>query len=169
MPRICFINSVWLNSYNVYLNEKCRYLIGVMNMKQRSGICFSLLAIAVIIFAAVFFKPAQNRESENQTEYATENPATDIKTNEMTARESSHVLLPEEAAQKTVPDSAELYVLLPDGDRLTVYFSDRKTMYFQTDIQLGQLPQNLRDRVEQEGIPFESEEALYDFLESYSS
>jgi len=49
-----------------------------------------------------------------------------------------------------------------------IYQGDRTTVYFKTDLQLEQLPQQVQKEIMQ-GKYIDSELALYHFLESYSS
>ena len=51
---------------------------------------------------------------------------------------------------------------------MAVYAADRKTRYSTTGILLDELPEELRQEIQQ-GKVIESEEQLYNFLESYSS
>ena len=60
------------------------------------------------------------------------------------------------------------YMIYQDGERLTVYESDSTTIYMQTDIMVDQLPEDVREQLDL-GIGIQTEEELYDFLESYSS
>ena len=60
------------------------------------------------------------------------------------------------------------YMIYQDGERLTVYESDSTTIYMQTDIMVEQLPEDVREQLDL-GIGIQTEEELYDFLESYSS
>ena len=59
------------------------------------------------------------------------------------------------------------YIYEKDGC-LSVYESDEKTLFFETNIKMEDLDVTMQQRVYQ-GIGFDSEGELYDFLESYSS
>ena len=62
----------------------------------------------------------------------------------------------------------EGFVLLEADGFVAVYEADRKTRYSTTGILLDELPEELRQEIQQ-GKVIESEEQLYNFLESYSS
>lgn len=62
----------------------------------------------------------------------------------------------------------EQYYLKESGEYLTVFHSDTDAAYFETDLKLSDLPEDVRADA-REGIPFDNLEELYDFLESYSS
>ena len=62
----------------------------------------------------------------------------------------------------------EGFVLLEEDGFVAVYEADRKTRYSTTGIQLDELPEELQQEIQQ-GKVIESEEQLYNFLESYSS
>lgn len=51
---------------------------------------------------------------------------------------------------------------------IVVYLSDNKTVYEYTSISIDSLPQNIKEQLT-EGIFIESEEALFGFLENYTS
>ncbi len=61
----------------------------------------------------------------------------------------------------------EYYVALLN-DYVVVYHADRETIYLFTDIKVGELPEEIRVKLEN-GIPMMEEGALYDFLENYTS
>lgn len=60
------------------------------------------------------------------------------------------------------------YCLYIENGAVTVYYSDKKTIYSYTDIQAENLPDSVRREL-YGGMEIESLGALYDFLESYSS
>ena len=62
----------------------------------------------------------------------------------------------------------EGFVLLEEDGFVAVYEADRKTRYSTTGILRDELPEELRQEIQQ-GKVIESEEQLYNFLESYSS
>lgn len=59
------------------------------------------------------------------------------------------------------------YVKLNKGC-ITVYYSDRKTVYEYTDIDFNSLPSDVAAAV-LSGMEVRDEKTLYDFLENYSS
>lgn len=60
------------------------------------------------------------------------------------------------------------YCLYIENGAVTVYYSDKKTVYSYTDIQAEDLPDSVRKEL-YSGMEIESQGALYDFLETYSS
>ena len=60
------------------------------------------------------------------------------------------------------------YCLYIENGAVTVYYSDKKTVYSYTDIQAENLPDNVRREL-YGGMEIDSLGALYDFLETYSS
>lgn len=64
-------------------------------------------------------------------------------------------------------DFHKYYIKLSKG-LITVFYSDRKTVYEYTDINISQLPSKLAIDVIN-GLEVKDEKELYDFLENYSS
>ncbi|MEI3525942.1 MAG: hypothetical protein V8Q27_07360 [Eubacteriales bacterium] len=64
-------------------------------------------------------------------------------------------------------DTALFYLKERDG-YLAIYREDGTTLYETTDIPLSLLPEALQQEI-RAGKSVESEQALYDFLENYSS
>lgn len=60
------------------------------------------------------------------------------------------------------------YVIIEEGDYLTVYYADRRTVYEYTDIRYSDLEDTLRQKI-RKGYWIEDEEQLYGFLENYDS
>ena len=67
----------------------------------------------------------------------------------------------------TTPEVSGYYIMAVDHE-IWIYQGDRTTVYFKTDLQLEQLPQQVQKEIMQ-GKYIDSELALYHFLESYSS
>lgn len=63
--------------------------------------------------------------------------------------------------------SSSFYLAVYDNE-VVVYLEDRETVYIETDIRLDQLPEDLQQEI-MRMLWVEDEEALYDFLEAYSS
>ena len=64
--------------------------------------------------------------------------------------------------------SKEHFYLVVEEGFITVYYSDMSTVYLYTDIAVEFLPQKLQQEVLDKKY-MESEEELYNFLESYTS
>lgn len=60
------------------------------------------------------------------------------------------------------------YVIVEEGDYLTVYFADRTTVYEYTDIRYSDLEEPLRRKIRR-GYCISDEKTLFGFLENYSS
>lgn len=60
------------------------------------------------------------------------------------------------------------YVIVEEGDYLTVYFADRTTVYEYTDIRYSDLDETLRQKI-RKGYYISDEQTLFGFLENYSS
>lgn len=60
------------------------------------------------------------------------------------------------------------YCLYIENGYVTVYYSDKKTVYSYTDIAAENLPENIRRQL-YSGMKIDSTGSLYDFLETYSS
>ena len=64
--------------------------------------------------------------------------------------------------------SEECYFLMEVNGYVVVYMSDRETVYEYTNIQVSELPYLLQNEIKN-GKYMENQEALYGFLENYSS
>lgn len=60
------------------------------------------------------------------------------------------------------------FVIVEEADYLTVYFADKVTVYEYTDIRYSDLEDSLRQKI-RKGYCIKDEEALFGFLEDYSS
>lgn len=67
-----------------------------------------------------------------------------------------------------LPDNFKKYYIRFSRGCLTVYYSDRETVYEYTDIALDALPADVRAKA-LSGFAVKDEKELYDFLETYSS
>ena len=68
---------------------------------------------------------------------------------------------------KYIQPSASFYLAAYDN-KVWVYLEDRQTVYIETDIRVDMLPEELQQEIMQM-MWVEDQEALYDFLETYSS
>lgn len=118
-------------------------------MKRQVSVSI-FLAILVIVLAWLYIK-FNNEIQPKENEITTEND-----------------ISKEEAVTISQPDVSFLYYIKAENGRLVVYESKTKEVYMETSIEVDVLSEQMRQRIE-EGIYFESEENLYDFLESYSS
>ena len=76
-----------------------------------------------------------------------------------------------EAKQEALPVIHAIeykFVIVEEGDYLTVYYADRETVYEYTDIRYSDLEDNLRQKI-RKGYCIQDEAVLFGFLENYSS
>lgn len=121
-----------------------------MKMKRNISICILvvLIVILVLIIAGRYRRsedPIPDTEALPKAEAATE-----------------------ESVESSKTEENYQYIILEEDGRLTVYCSDNTTVYLETGIDAQTLPENLKSKLEQ-GIRMQTEEELFDFLESYSS
>lgn len=81
----------------------------------------------------------------------------------------------EEAETETEKDAVAVsrpldykFVIVEEGDYLTVYLADRTTVYEYTGIRYSDLEETLRQKI-RDGYCIKDEETLFGFLENYSS
>ncbi len=74
----------------------------------------------------------------------------------------------EEARQSMAVLSPDKYYLKDNHDCLAVYKGDFSEIFFETDLDLSDLPEALRQKA-RSGLAFDSLQDLYGFLENYSS
>lgn len=74
----------------------------------------------------------------------------------------------EEAAVEASRTIDYKFVILEEGDYLTVYLADRETVYEYTAIRYSELEDELQKKI-QDGYCIKDEAALFGFLENYSS
>ena len=60
------------------------------------------------------------------------------------------------------------FIIVEEGDFLTVYLADGVTVYEYTGIRFSELEEGVREKI-REGYCVKDEEALFGFLENYSS
>ena len=60
------------------------------------------------------------------------------------------------------------YYILYKGNTIGVYYSDKETLFFTTDLKIEDVSEEMMEHL-REGIYMEKEEDVYHFLESYSS
>lgn len=68
---------------------------------------------------------------------------------------------------KYIHPGENFYIIVYD-DRINVLLEDKKTVFLETGIMAKDLPESLQQKIVQ-GMYISGEEALYDFLESYTS
>lgn len=121
-------------------------------MKRQVLICVFLSLILILLVVAFIKMRNEDKLPRNETEF-------------------SHILAETETeeAKEISQDAINYkYYVEEDEGRLTVYETTTKNIYMETAIEVYHLPELIRINL-QNGIYFETEEELYDFLESYSS
>lgn len=113
-------------------------------MKKFNGArMLSVLSMVFFLGGALFLNQNMSKSEDLQME-------------EDIAVEAEHVTLPYE------------YIIVEEDGYLVVYCSDRKTIYFQTDIRYAELNQEIQEKI-RNGYGITDVRELYDFLENYSS
>jgi len=127
-------------------------------MKKTIGIC---LCVAVLTGAGIFIGISEQRAAQkNETEEQSLESVEYVEETEMAPP-------PELMESMAVPENYAYVIYEKDGV-LMVYEKDGRTEYFETNIRVRDLEENMLENLKT-GIYFETEEELYDFLESYSS
>ena len=125
-------------------------------MKKGVSICFFVAVLLILLLFLMFW--GQNKYTPGkEPEIATEErivgkmePDTEMLT------ESMHVV-----------ENEKYYLKETDG-YLAVYHTKNDEIYFETNIRFELLSAEMQEKI-REGISFQTEAELYDFLESYSS
>lgn len=125
-------------------------------MKKVNSIRIFFILTAFVAIGC--YQAANWKVEEKMTEQAS--------TEQISAEESDT-----ESEVSVLPVSQSLdykYVIVEEGDYLTVYFADRKTVYEYTDIRYSDLEDSLRHKI-RKGYCIRDEAELFGFLENYSS
>lgn len=126
-------------------------------MKKVNGIrIFFILTVLFLIgcYQTVRWKDLPEQQEAAQTEQLMPEKETE-------AAETEQVL----PVSQTVDYK---YVIVEEGDYLTVYFADRTTVYEYTGIRYSDLEETLRQKI-RKGYCIPDEKTLFGFLENYSS
>ena len=118
-------------------------------MKRQVSVSI-FLAVLVIVLAWLYIK-FNNETNPNENQITTENNVSK-----------------EEAVTISQQEISYPYYIKIENGRLVVYESKNHEIYMETSIEVITLSEEMLQRVEN-GIYFQSEAELYDFLESYSS
>lgn len=128
-------------------------------MKQKLSICiFAVICFGGIILTTVVINSNRQQHTETKIERNVELKETEVR---QIVKQKEYI-----------PTQKELmyysYMIYQDGERLTVYKADSTTVFMETNILVDQLPDDVQEQLKM-GIGFQTEDDLYDFLESYSS
>lgn len=120
------------------------------NMNRKVSIC--ILAFILIVLIVVLVVMAGNKK---------ETPVVPTETQELVDTEPAVIANTDHVTQYR-------YIARIVDERLVIFESDNKTVYFETDIRAEILSAHIREQAKR-GIGFQNEASMYDFLESYSS
>lgn len=140
-----------------------RILFVVMMMKKTNSIRLLTVAavIGVVILGRRFLPDVSSPNSSDSSEIQSETEQT-----KDSSIEEDKIKM-ETTETSDTNNSFEFMIVAEDG-YLTVYESDLKTVYEYTDISVEELEEDLKVKVNQ-GYGMENIEALFNFLENYSS
>ncbi len=122
-------------------------------MKRQILICV-FLSFVLILLVFVFVKMRnEDKLPKSETELSRLTAETDTEDN---------------AVESANEFTNYKYLVIEEDGRLTVYITATKEIFMETDIQIKLLTEQLQENL-RNGIYFETERDLFDFLESYSS
>ena len=126
--------------------------------KMKKQISISIfLAIFVIILTLLYIKLNNDQEPEQERE----------QNEQLVEKECSEQMFQNSVVLSQENISSPFYIKNEDG-WLVVYQTKTQERYMDTGIETNNLPADLLE-IAEVGIFFETEQELYDFLESYSS
>ena len=107
----------------------------------------------------------KNEVSQNKTDRITRSLSSEYRSdNDKESQSEKQEELYREAASDTIP----AYCMVEEDGYLVIYDRKKEKKYDETTILLKNLPKHLQELINN-GLYFESEESLYEFLENYSS
>ena len=118
-------------------------------MKRQISVSI-FLAILVIVLAWVYIK-FNNETRTKENEITTEN---NVNKEQSVTISQEYISFP--------------YCIKAQDGKLVVYKTNQNTIFMETSIEIDTLPDDIQSRIK-DGIYFQTEGDLYDFLESYSS
>lgn len=126
-------------------------------MKKKISICLFIGILALINISCMILWMKQKSDHTNWEEYVQETECRELETeSEILSQESMHVL-----------ENSKFYLGEKDG-YLVVFLTGSKEVYCETNIRVEFLTEEFKEKLAQ-GISFQTEEELYEFLENYSS
>ncbi|MBR4026027.1 MAG: hypothetical protein IKJ01_00530 [Lachnospiraceae bacterium] len=120
-------------------------------MKRQISICI-FLAIIVILLSLLFIKFNNTRIEYNKQQEL-------LNTQNVQQQESIRI---------SQPYTQYMFYILNENGQLVVYDTKTNNLYMETGIRTDYLPEEVQKEIK-EGLFFQTESDLYDFLESYSS
>ena len=120
-----------------------------MNMKRQISVSI-FLAILVLVLAWLYIK-FSNETNPRENMITTEN---DVSSEQAVTISQENISYP--------------YCIREQDGKLVVFKNQENEIYMETSIEIEMLPFDIQQKLKK-GIYFQTESALYDFLESYSS
>lgn len=130
-------------------------------MRNKYGIGFFVAAITAIFAITCAYQLSFQKAKERAEEARIEKEM-------QSGQEQEESVAAEGTAEKGETLKKDCYYLMEVNGYIVVYLSDKTTPYEYTDIQYDELPDKVRQEIRY-GKYIEDEEALYGFLENYSS
>lgn len=124
-------------------------------MSRRRSICFLCAGVLLVLLAVVVFILTDDKENTQPPVQAQYTPEI----------QSGEGMKDTQTMQEVEPYR---YYLAVEENRLNIYDYATKAFLFHSGIQVSDLPCEVQEQLEN-GIYFADEEALYEFLENYSS
>ena len=126
-------------------------------MKKQISVCI-FLSIILIALSFVFIRFNNEKKEKQQAD----------NTQLMEITQQAQMQMEEATESETETESQYLFCIQEKDNRLVVYEEKTGSVYMETGIMANDLPKELYETLK-DGIFFETESDLYDFLESYSS
>lgn len=140
--------------------------VGVMKMNRtnriRTFFCALLLLAMLTYYAGYRYSLLHNLKNQQIQDTLYE----EAKEDKTVSTNSGAVL--EKKDTRTTEAVKFMYAVVSEEGYLTVYKNDLTTVFLYTGISYDTLPQKLKSQID-EGMVFNDEKSLYEFLESYSS
>lgn len=137
--------------------------------KRTWGITLTVLALAVVMLAAVWYMtrdPAVPPQEQRGTELVEMLPAK-TSPDQVSQPEDGEAVSSGTAEEEQIPEGYE-YLLRDHDGYVAVYELPENEIYEYTDVILEILPEGLQEEI-RDGKYLKDEEALYNFLENYTS
>ncbi len=123
----------------------------VIFMKLKIGICIFLAILIILLLILPFFMLKGNQQEKKSSVNSEETET-----------------IQEDTIANAIIENQYEFIIFEKNQQLIVYLAEDMSFYMETGIQMSTLPKDVREDLA-DGIPFENEKELFDFLESYSS
>ena len=122
-----------------------------MIMKRKIGIC---LLVFLFLFLVTFGSGLFLTNQQTPDNQKTKQPENESQT--------------EESILSSKEEASYRYIIFSEEGKLVVYYSDGETLFFNSGVSSDDLTAEWKEQLKQ-GIRFDSQEELLQFLEAYSS